>query len=30
MAKEVKENLTESVDAKCQCGSAEPKFITLT
>lgn len=22
MAKEVKENLTESVDAKCQCGSA--------
>lgn len=25
MAKEVKENLTESVDAKCQCGSAEPK-----
>lgn len=23
MAKEVKENLTESVDAKCQCGSEE-------
>lgn len=27
MAKEVKENLTESVDAKCQCGTKEESVL---
>lgn len=27
MAKEVKENLTESVDAKCQCGKPKEESV---